>query len=127
MSQISNIVIWTRRLATCAAVGLISACVGQTELNASGDVAQPSAAMGFRYAQQNCASCHAVASGQHQSPNWNAPSFPVIANLPGMTATALNAWLHSPHPTMPNLIVSPADRDNITAYLQSLRRGGGQA
>jgi mono/diheme cytochrome c family protein len=127
MSQISNIVIWTRRLATCAAVGLISACVSQTESNAASDVAQPSAAMGLRYAQQNCASCHAVASGQHQSPNRNAPSFAVIANLPGMTGTALNAWLHSPHPTMPNLIVSPADRDNITAYLQSLRRGGGQA
>jgi mono/diheme cytochrome c family protein len=127
MSQISNIVIWTRRVATCAALGLMSACVSQTESNAASDVAQPSAAMGLRYAQQNCASCHAVASGQHQSPNRNAPTFAVIANLPGMTGTALNAWLHSPHPTMPNLIVSPADRDNITAYLQSLRRGGGQA
>ena len=127
MLQVSSIAIWARRLTTSAAVCLIGACVAQTEPNPAGDLARPSAAMGLRYAQQVCAGCHGVTPGQSQSPNPNAPSFEVIANLPGMTGTALNAWLHSPHPTMPNLIVSPADRDNIAAYLQTLRRGGAHA
>ena len=127
MLRISSLVIWANRLAIGAALCLICACISQTEPSPTGDLARPSAANGLRYAQQNCASCHAVASGQLQSPNPNAPTFEVIANLPGMTGTALNAWLHSPHPSMPNIIVSPADRDNINAYLESLRRGGTHA
>lgn len=127
MSQISSIAIWARRLATSAALCLTCACISQTEPSATDEPARPSAAAGLHYAQQVCAACHAVTSGQLQSPNPNAPTFEVIANLPGMTGTALNAWLHSPHPTMPNLIVSPTDRDNVNAYLESLRRGGGHA
>ncbi len=127
MLQASRLAIWARRLATGAALGLISACVSQAEPAPSGGDARPSAAMGLHYAQQFCATCHAVASGDLQSPNPSAPSFEVIANLPGMTGTALNAWLHSPHPSMPNVIVSPADRDNVAAYLELLRRGGGHA
>ena len=122
----SGITIWARLLTMGAVVSLICACANQTEPAQSGD-APPSAALGLRYAEQSCATCHAVTAAQGQSPNPNAPSFEVIANLPGMTGTALNAWMHSPHPTMPNLIVSPADRDNVAAYLESLRRGGGRA
>jgi hypothetical protein len=60
------------------------------------------------------------------SRDMNAPSFTAIANLPGMTETALNAWLHSAHPTMPNLIVAPEDRADLYAYLESLKRGAGR-
>ena len=122
----SRITIWARVLTLSLAASLICSCASQTEPSHSGD-ALPSAALGLRYAEQVCATCHAVTPAQGQSPNPNAPSFEVIANLPGMTGTALNVWLHSPHPTMPNLIVSPVDRDNVAAYLESLRRGGGHA
>ena len=122
----SKFTIWARVLTLSLAASWICSCANQTEPSQPGD-APPSAALGLRYAEQVCATCHAVTAAQGQSPNPNAPSFEVIANLPGMTGTALNAWLHSPHPTMPNLIVSPADRDNVAAYLESLRRGGGQA
>lgn len=86
-----------------------------------------SAARGLTYTEQVCAACHAVRAGQQTSPNPNAPTFTVIANMPGMTPTALNAWLHSAHATMPNLIVSPADRADIAAYLETLKRGSGAA
>jgi mono/diheme cytochrome c family protein len=83
-----------------------------------------SATRGLAYAQQACASCHAVQAGQDVSPNSGAPAFTVIANTPGMTPTALNAWLHSAHASMPNLIVEPNDRADVAAYLETLRRSG---
>jgi hypothetical protein len=55
------------------------------------------------------------------SPNPHAPTFVVIANTPGLNAIALNAWLHSSHPSMPNLIVSPAERADLAAYLETLK------
>lgn len=78
--------------------------------------------LGLSYAQQNCASCHAVAAGQTLSPNPSAPAFDAIANTPGMTRIALNAWLHSPHPSMPHLIVDPDHIDDLSAYLTTLKR-----
>jgi hypothetical protein len=38
-----------------------------------------------------------------------------------MTGTALAVWFRTPHPTMPNFIFAPADRDNLIAYILSLR------
>lgn len=87
---------------------------------------RPSPARGLAYAQRVCAACHAVEAGQMTSPNPQAPPFEVIANLPGMTSTALNAWLHSPHPSMPNIIVAPGDRGDVAAYFNSLKRGAGR-
>ncbi|WP_395648007.1 c-type cytochrome [Terricaulis sp.] len=88
--------------------------------------AEASPARGLVYAQSVCASCHAVETGQTSSPNPQAPPFEVIANLPGMTPAALNVWLHSPHPSMPNMIVAPDDRDDVAAYLNSLKHGAGR-
>jgi mono/diheme cytochrome c family protein len=82
-------------------------------------------ALGLRYAEQNCASCHAIAAGQTVSPDYAAPAFDVIANTPGMTRTALNAWLHSPHQSMPSLIVDPNRIDDLAAYLATLKRSDG--
>jgi len=79
-------------------------------------------ALGLRYAQQSCASCHAVAPGDTASPNLDAPAFDAVANTPGMTRVALNVWLHTPHPTMPNLIVDPDRIDDLSAYLATLKR-----
>ncbi|MEQ1811103.1 MAG: c-type cytochrome [Terricaulis sp.] len=111
---------------------LVSACVG-TPVQAPGATSPPdmtagaSPARGLAYVQSVCAACHAVETGQTSSPNPEAPPFEVIANLPGMTSTALNAWLHSPHPSMPNLIVAPDDRDDVAAYLNSLKHGAGRS
>lgn len=49
-------------------------------------------------------------------------TFEVIANTPGMTAIALNVWLTSSHRNMPHLILSAQERDDVIAYITSLRR-----
>jgi hypothetical protein len=49
------------------------------------------------------------------------PAFRDIANTPGMTATALRVFLTSSHPKMPNLILTPEETADVTAYILSLR------
>lgn len=75
---------------------------------------------GLAYAQQNCSGCHAVDSSQ-RSPVSGIATFKEIANVAGMTALALSVWFQSPHPNMPNLILAPSDRDDVIAYITSLR------
>lgn len=82
-----------------------------------GDVQQ-----GRQLAIDICSSCHAVRAGQSQSPLATAPSFDEITHMPGMTATALAFWLTArSHPTMPNLILSPQQVRDVSAYHLSLR------
>jgi mono/diheme cytochrome c family protein len=78
-------------------------------------------AAGQRYAQENCAVCHAIDRSATRSPNPAAPSFAMIASTPGMTAMALNALLHSPHRSMPTLQVEPGAVANLAAYMRTLR------
>jgi hypothetical protein len=49
------------------------------------------------------------------------PAFREIANTPGMTATALQVFLTSSHPKMPNLTLSPEEKADVVAYILSLR------
>jgi len=84
-----------------------------------GDIRQ-----GRNFAEDVCASCHAVQAGQSQtqSPLATAPSFEEIANTPGMTAAALNFWLTAQvHPTMPLLMLSSQQVKDVSAYILSLR------
>ncbi|HWE20097.1 MAG TPA: c-type cytochrome [Hyphomicrobiaceae bacterium] len=74
---------------------------------------------GLVFAQRVCAECHGVAPGQIVPAT--APTFRAIANTPGMTALALNVFLRTPHRSMPNLVISDGDRDNVIAYILSLR------
>jgi len=76
---------------------------------------------GRGYAERVCAECHAVLQAQDVSPVPRATPFRVVANTPGMTGTALAVWLRTPHPTMPNLIIEERDRDDVIAYVLSLR------
>lgn len=76
---------------------------------------------GLIYAQRQCSNCHAVQAGQARSPLAGLATFKEIANTPGMTPMALVVWFQSPHPNMPNLILDPADRDDVIAYIVSLR------
>ena len=78
---------------------------------------------GAKLAASVCAQCHAVRADQSRSPNPMAPSFANVAGWPGMTDRALRVWLQSSHPTMPNFILKRDDRDDVVAYVISLRRG----
>ncbi len=88
----------------------------------TGVQAQPvgDARQGRAFAQAACSQCHAVANNRRASPNPRAPSFRAIARAPAMTEMALHVWFRSPHPSMPQLILREADKDNVIAYILSL-------
>jgi cytochrome c2 len=79
------------------------------------------ASRGRTYAERVCAECHATGKGDVQVAHPGIVSFRTIANMPGMTGRALTVWLQTPHPNMPNLIVPPDDRDDVIAYILSLK------
>lgn len=76
---------------------------------------------GLVYAQQVCSACHNVLRTDAASPNPQAPAFKKVADTPGMSITALTVWSRTSHPTMPNLVIEPADMDDLIAYILSLR------
>ena len=78
---------------------------------------------GETVAKTICAQCHAVRAGQLRSPNPMAPNFTSIATTLGMTDRALRVWLQSSHPTMPNYVLSHDERDDVVAYILSLKTG----
>jgi mono/diheme cytochrome c family protein len=92
------------------------------------DVGDPDA--GYEVATQICAACHAILPGEGRSPNppplpfeAGAPlPFEDIANTPGVTSTALFAWMGTSHPSMPNFVLEHDELRNIVAYILSLKR-----
>jgi mono/diheme cytochrome c family protein len=77
---------------------------------------------GRLYAREVCSPCHAVTAEQaSQRMLAVAPDFQTIANTSGMTATALRAFLQTPHPKMPNLILTPDQSADVIAFVLSLR------
>ncbi len=87
--------------------------------------------VGRAIAVETCSRCHAVLRGQGVDPDPNPLPFTEIgkplpfediANTPGITATALYAWLTSSHPTMPNIVIEDDELKSLVAYIMSLRR-----
>jgi mono/diheme cytochrome c family protein len=80
------------------------------------------ASRGLDFALRTCAECHGVRLEETTSPRAESPPFGSIAKTKGMTGLALKVWFQTPHPSMPNLILSPDDRDDVIAYILSLRQ-----
>lgn len=78
-------------------------------------------AAGKEFALGVCAECHVVAEDQGTWPLSDAPPFRDVANEPGMTELALRAFLQTPHRTMPNILLTPEETDNVIAYILSLK------
>jgi mono/diheme cytochrome c family protein len=87
-----------------------------------GDAQEPgNAARGRLSAGDLCADCHRTEPGAGHSPSATAPPFAEVAKTKGMTAMALNVWLRTSHPTMPNIMLRPDTADDIITYILSLR------
>jgi mono/diheme cytochrome c family protein len=83
---------------------------------------EPGAAQrGLAYARTNCVQCHGIERNERFSPEPNAPAFQSLANTPGVTWIALTAWLQRSHETMPDLIIPPNHREDVIAYILSLK------
>jgi len=78
---------------------------------------------GLGIARQVCGECHAIEKGVTSSPNARSPTFSELANAPGMTAAALNVALTTPHAGMPMFVLNQNQREDITAYILSLKAG----
>ena len=76
---------------------------------------------GRALAQQVCATCHAIQKGQVDSPRADAPTFSVIAQVPGLTALALTVSLQGSHRQMPDLVLSQQEINDVSAFILSLR------
>jgi mono/diheme cytochrome c family protein len=86
-------------------------------------VAQGDAAAGHDFAIATCAVCHSAAFDQPSPKAYtNAPDFGAIANTRGMTPAALHAFLYGPHPTMPALVLTEKQADDVIAYIVSKRK-----
>ncbi len=104
-----------RRAAAWAAVALAIAGTTAALAQPLGDPQR-----GLAYAIDNCAECHAVQLGDHDSPDYAAPPFQEIADTPGMSEVAFVAFFQTPHPSMPNLIVPADDARDLIAYMLTL-------
>jgi mono/diheme cytochrome c family protein len=80
------------------------------------------AGKGREFAETLCAICHGVEPGATQSPRATAPTFERIAAEPGMTAMALYVILQTPHREMPDLVLTNEEKDDVIAYILSLKR-----
>ncbi len=105
-----------RRFGFAAFVALTLAAVAPASAQDAGD---PDA--GQKIAQTWCINCHVVGPGQTQGSSNGAPPFTAIAAQKAMTPMALSAFLQTPHHRMPDLQLSRAQIDDVSAYIFSLR------
>jgi cytochrome c len=80
-----------------------------------------SAAAGHRLAEAWCTACHVIDATTAGTSN-PAPDFVAIANLPSTTALSVKVFLKTSHPTMPNLVITPEQADDLASYIVSLKR-----
>ena len=70
--------------------------------------------------QQICGTCHGIARGEG-STNVLAPNFSDVANTKGISGTAINVAILTPHHDMPNLILSAQERSDVIAFILGLK------
>jgi cytochrome c len=80
-----------------------------------------SVSAGHRLAGAWCKDCHsieALTAGAKSGP----PDFTAIANQPSSTALSLKVFLQTSHRSMPNLVMTPSEADDLINYILSLKR-----
>ncbi len=96
-------------VASLAAAGAVAA-----------EPAKADAAAGKVFAQEKCASCHALETGAKVSSNVKAPPFALVATSKLVTSREIDIWLQTAHPDMPDLSVPANKRADVIAFIASL-------
>jgi mono/diheme cytochrome c family protein len=79
--------------------------------------------VGRHLAETVCSACHQIsATSPNPGPGSGAPSFVDISQMPSANELSIKVFLRTPHPTMPNFILSAEEIDSVTAYILSLAR-----
>jgi mono/diheme cytochrome c family protein len=109
-------------MATCQAGRAVALLIALAVTAFSAKAQEGDIAAGHAFAREVCKACHMVEAEDGSSrKNAIGPAFHNIANTPGMTATAIRAFLTSSHPKMPNLILTQEEIADVSAYILSLR------
>jgi hypothetical protein len=61
-----------------------------------------------------------VSDDQFKDPDVGAPTFFEVVADPSITALSLRAFLQTPHATMPDLILTQDETDDIISYILTL-------
>jgi hypothetical protein len=70
-----------------------------------------------------CPACHIVAPDQAHGAD-NVPSFESVAKRPGFSADKLTLFLQDPHPKMPNIQLTRAERRTLRPMSRRWGREG---
>ena len=76
---------------------------------------------GQRIAEEFCIACHEVRPKDGVA-LLGPQGFPAIANLPSTNALSLNVFFQSVHSNMPDLHLTRSERDDLIAYILSLKK-----
>lgn len=76
---------------------------------------------GWELAQLWCAECHDIAGRQTPRIVGAPPSFATVANDPAGTEIWLRTFFVTPHPVMPNIVLTADQTDDMVAYIFSLK------
>jgi cytochrome c len=72
---------------------------------------------------ENCRQCHDVGSTGHRSSFPKpSPAFREVANMAATTPLSLRIFLTTNHPTMPDVILSRKELDDVISHILSLRK-----
>ena len=103
-------------------IGMLAGVLAGYAYAATAQDASGNPEAGRQYARQVRSPCHAVTAEQAaQRRIVIAPDFQTIADTSGMTATALRAFLLTPHPKTPNLILTTEQSADVIAFVLSRR------
>ncbi len=75
---------------------------------------------GERLARALCVNCHQVAPDGTGTALSDVPGFAEVANRPDMTREAIETYVLSPHPAMPQIQFTRDELADISAYIMSL-------
>jgi mono/diheme cytochrome c family protein len=90
--------------------------------NASGaPLPSESISAGHSLAEAWCKNCHAI-EAVTAGARGRGPDFVAIVNRASTTALSLKVFMKTSHHRMPNLIITPAQADDLTNYILSLKR-----
>jgi cytochrome c len=105
-----------------AVVGALAVLLFVRLHNASGaPVSSDSLSAGHDLAEAWCRNCHAI-EATTAGAKGRGPDFVAIANRVSTTALSLKVFMKTSHHRMPNLIITPAQADDLTNYILSLKR-----
>lgn len=108
---------------TVALAAMVSACAGQgASTQASGRLMDPAILRGKAFAEDNCASCHAV--GRHgASPNPEAPAFRTLHQRYPVESLqeAFAEGVFTGHPVMPQFELDSDEVRDLIRYLDTLK------